>query len=127
MPAEEHEEMQHYLSNFFCGEEIIPWLDNYWKSNIEPLAGEIGDSEHSDRKQYPADPGMVLFEKQPDEIHYWNAVRGEVSYIEGEFNGVDTEELEQQLHVLGEQLKQRGKELLGPMKKDMLVMNYLLK
>lgn len=67
----------------FCGEEIIPWLDDYWKSNIEPLAGKIGESEHSDRKQYPADPGMVLFEKQPDEIHYWNAVRGEVSYIEG--------------------------------------------
>jgi tRNA(Ile2)-agmatinylcytidine synthase len=38
---------------------------------------------HSERKQYPSDPGMTLFIEKPDEIHYWNAVRGESGFIEG--------------------------------------------
>tara|TARA_B100000941_G_scaffold125491_1_gene88722 strand:+ start:9619 stop:10737 length:1119 start_codon:yes stop_codon:yes gene_type:complete len=67
----------------FAGEEIIPWLDSYWNKKILPLAGKISSSHHSDRKQYPADPGMTLFHEQPDEEYYWKAVRGEVEYYKG--------------------------------------------
>ena len=67
----------------FCDQSIIKWLDEYWIKHIYPLKGEISHSEHSDRKQYPSDPGMTLFTTKPDEIHYWNAVRGEATFIEG--------------------------------------------
>ena len=67
----------------YCDESIVEWLDDYWKKNILPLKGKISESEHSERKQYPSDPGMTLFEVQPDEQYYWDAVRGEVDFIEG--------------------------------------------
>lgn len=66
-----------------CGKEIIPWLETYWEENILPLKGKIGTSNHSNRPQFPADPGLVLFENQPKEDIYWQGVRGELSYIEG--------------------------------------------
>lgn len=62
----------------FCDDSIIPWLDNYWTEHIMPLVGEVSESHHSDREQFPADPGMVLFENQPDEKLYWDTVRGKV-------------------------------------------------
>ena len=67
----------------YCDETIIQWLDEYWMDNIAPLKGEISDSIHSERKQYPSDPGMTLFIEKPEEINYWNAVRGEASFIDG--------------------------------------------
>ncbi len=66
----------------YCDENIVNWLDNYWNDNILPLKGEIGFSKHSERKQYPADPGMVLLKEQPDESIYWDAVRGEIQHID---------------------------------------------
>ena len=62
----------------FCDDSIIPWLDTYWTKNILPLSGEVSKSYHSDREQFPADPGMVLFENQPEEELYWSTVRGEM-------------------------------------------------
>ncbi len=62
---------------------IEEWLDNYWRLNILPLKGEITSSEHDDRKQYPSDPGMVLFSEKPSAEVYWNAVRGESTFVEG--------------------------------------------
>jgi len=67
----------------YTDDEIIPWLDNYWNTKILPLRGQVSDSEHSERKQYPSDPGMVLFQEQPEEDYYWNAVRGEVTFHDG--------------------------------------------
>ena len=67
----------------FTDDSIVEWLDEYWKKNILPLRGEISESSHSTRKQYPSDPGMVLFEEQPSEDYYWKAVRGEVGLLEG--------------------------------------------
>ena len=66
----------------FTDEKIVPWLDKYWTEKIEPLKGEIAASIHSDREQYPSDPGMTLFLEQPDEKHYWKAVRGEVEILD---------------------------------------------
>ena len=67
----------------YTDDSIVEWLDNYWNENILPLKGMISNSKHSDRKQYPSDPGMTLFEEQPEEEYYWKAVRGEVDYFEG--------------------------------------------
>ena len=67
----------------YCDESIIEWLDKYWIDNILPLKGQISNSEHSDRKQYPSDPGMTLFFEQPNEDYYWKAVRGEVDFYQG--------------------------------------------
>jgi tRNA(Ile2)-agmatinylcytidine synthase len=66
----------------FTDEKIVPWLDKYWTDKIEPLKGEIAASMHSDREQYPSDPGMTLFLEQPDEKHYWKAVRGEAGILD---------------------------------------------
>ena len=67
----------------YSDDSIVEWLDNYWNENILPLKGILSESEHSDRKQYASDPGMTLFKDQPDESYYWNAVRGEVGFLEG--------------------------------------------
>ena len=67
----------------YSDNSIIGWLDNYWKENILPLKGHISESDHSERKQYPSDPGMTLFEQQPDEDYYWKAVRGDVDFYDG--------------------------------------------
>lgn len=64
-------------------EGIVEWLDGYWDTHIAPLAGTVSSSNHNEREQHPADPGMVLFDNQPAEEYYWNAVRGETSFIEG--------------------------------------------
>ena len=58
-------------------------MDGYWNENILPLKGKISESDHSERKQYPSDPGMTLFEKQPDEDYYWEAVRGNADFYNG--------------------------------------------
>ena len=67
----------------FADESIQQWLDKYWNEKILPLKGMVSESEHSERKQYPSDPGMTLFSEQPDEDYYWKAVRGEVDYFVG--------------------------------------------
>ncbi len=64
-------------------DSIVEWLNEYWEENIAPLKGEIAESEHSDRQQYPSDPGMVLFKEQPPESYYFQAVRQETDFFEG--------------------------------------------
>ena len=67
----------------YCDDSIVEWLDGYWNENILPLKGKISESDHSERKQYPSDPGMTLFQKQPDEDYYWEAVRGNADFYNG--------------------------------------------
>ncbi len=67
----------------FCDDSIVEWLDEYWNRIIAPLKGEISESNHSERKQYPSDPGMTLFSEQPDEKYYWQAVRSESGFVIG--------------------------------------------
>jgi len=64
-----------------CDEGIVPFLDEYWHRVLLPLRGAISPSNHDDRTQHPADPGMVLFAKQPSEDYYWRAVRQEVDEL----------------------------------------------
>ncbi|MDP6869690.1 MAG: DUF1743 domain-containing protein [Candidatus Poseidoniaceae archaeon] len=64
-------------------EGIAEWLDEYWNKYILPLKGNISLSEHDSREQFPSDPGMVLFDTQPDPELYWKAVRGEATFIDG--------------------------------------------
>jgi len=59
--------------------ELLAHLDQWWNEKIEPLKGNLTESEHSPRIQSPTDPGMVWFELQPNEDTYWNCVRNEVS------------------------------------------------
>ena len=42
-------------------ELLIQFLDEYWVENILPLKGIVQSSHHSQRVQYPSDPGMVWF------------------------------------------------------------------
>ncbi len=60
-------------------QELLKHLDTYWNQHILPIKGNISPSEHDDRTQYPADPGMVWFSShQPDESFYTQAVQSEV-------------------------------------------------
>ena len=97
----------------YCEESIEDWLDLYWKEHILPLKGKVAKSNHSKRTQYPSDPGMVLFDKQPDEEYYWSAVRGEVDFYEAVNNGVAWAELVLQHHVPGEKVMPHGRALRG--------------
>lgn len=67
----------------YTDDSIVEWLDKYWKNKILPLKGQMSKSDHSQREQYPSDPGMTLFQEQPIEQYYWDAVRGEVGFYEG--------------------------------------------
>ena len=55
------------------------WLDQYWSTTIEPLAGQWTPSTHAARPQVPSDPGIVWFETKPNAGFYRKAVREEVS------------------------------------------------
>ena len=39
--------------------ELLTHLDLWWEEHIVSLKGEVGTSDHSERTQYPADPGMI--------------------------------------------------------------------
>ena len=39
--------------------ELLTHLDRWWENHIASLKGVLGTSDHSERTQYPADPGMV--------------------------------------------------------------------
>ena len=58
---------------------LLEHLDNYWHTHLMPLKGNVSSSEHDDRTQYPADPGMVWFSNsQVDQSFYTKAVQTEV-------------------------------------------------
>ena len=59
-------------------DDLIKFLDNWWKENLQQLAGMLTHSENYQRTQYETDPGMVWFNKQPNERFYWETVSKEV-------------------------------------------------
>ena len=60
--------------------QLLSFLDEYWNQNILPLKGVMQASQHSERKQYPSDPGMVWFsEVNFDEDFYRKGLREEIS------------------------------------------------
>ena len=64
-------------------DELLHHLENFWLNHLLPIKGKISPSEHDDRVQYPADPGMVWFSsKQPTEEFYTLAVQSEVDLIQ---------------------------------------------
>ncbi len=63
--------------------ELLHHLEDFWLNHLLPTKGKISPSEHDDRVQYPADPGMVWFSsKQPTEEFYTLAVQSEVDLIQ---------------------------------------------
>ena len=60
-------------------QELLSFLDLWWKENILPLKGMVTQSDDYHRKQSPTDPGMVWFEEQPNENTYWECVTREVT------------------------------------------------
>jgi len=61
---------------------LISAINTFWEHNIVVLKGKIQHSHHSSRIQFPADPGLVVFEKQPPEELYFKGVRQEVTLEE---------------------------------------------
>ena len=58
---------------------LLEFLDEYWFNHLLPLKGTVEVSEHSEREQYPSDPGMVWFtDKINDEEFYRRGLREEV-------------------------------------------------
>ena len=59
--------------------ELLTHLDRWWENHIASLKGVLGTSDHSERTQYPADPGMVwISESMSDEMFYKSAVSSEI-------------------------------------------------
>ena len=58
--------------------DLMEFLEQWWTSELLPMSGKITESEMSERKQSPTDPGMVWFEAKPDQEFYWNCVSREV-------------------------------------------------
>ena len=60
--------------------ELLVFLEHYWRNYILPLQGIVQSSQHSDREQYPSDPGMVWFtESFSDYAIYREGLRRELS------------------------------------------------
>ncbi len=58
---------------------LLEHLDHYWNNHLITLRGNVSTSSHDERKQYPADPGMVWFsESSIDDSFYTKAVQSEV-------------------------------------------------
>ena len=59
--------------------ELLIHLDQWWQQHVESLKGVLGTSDHSERTQYPADPGMIwTSESMTDEAFYKSAVSSEI-------------------------------------------------
>ena len=59
--------------------ELLIHLDKWWQQHVESLKGVLGTSDHSERTQYPADPGMIwTSESMTDEAFYKSAVSSEI-------------------------------------------------
>ena len=58
---------------------LLEFLNDFWMRSILPLKGEVQPSEHSERPQYPSDPGMVWFEDvKPDAEFYRKGLTTEI-------------------------------------------------
>ena len=61
-------------------EGLLVFLDHYWRNSILPLKGIVQTSQHSDREQFPSDPGMVWFsESISDSDIYRKGLRQEIN------------------------------------------------
>ena len=59
---------------------LLGFLEHYWGNHILPLKGIVQTSRHSDREQFPSDPGMVWFsESISDSNIYREGLRKEVN------------------------------------------------
>ena len=59
---------------------LLVFLDNYWRNHILALKGIVQTSQHSDREQFPSDPGMVWFsESVSDSEIYREGLRKELT------------------------------------------------
>ena len=59
---------------------LLVFLEHYWGNHILPLKGIVQSSRHSDREQFPSDPGMVWFsESISDSNIYREGLRKEVN------------------------------------------------
>ena len=59
---------------------LLVFLDNYWRNHILALKGIVQTSQHSDREQFPSDPGMVWFsESVSDSEIYSEGLRKELT------------------------------------------------
>jgi tRNA(Ile2)-agmatinylcytidine synthase len=64
-------------------DRLVAHLDSWWHAELKNLAGKITSSDHDDRIQYPAEPGMVWFSSQmPNSKFYYDAVSREVNIEE---------------------------------------------
>lgn len=52
---------------------LLVFLEDYWKNSILPLKGFVQTSQHSDRKQFPSDPGMVWFSESVSDSEIYRA------------------------------------------------------
>lgn len=60
-------------------QELLAHLDEWWDHHINSLKGVLGTSDHSERPQYPSDPGMVWSsEYVENESFYKSAVSSEI-------------------------------------------------
>jgi len=66
------------LSNY-DSQDLVNQLDEFWRNQLLPLKGNIAESTHDNRQQFPADPGMVWFADKPTDEYYRKAVREEVN------------------------------------------------
>ena len=61
-------------------QELLVFLEHYWRNSILPLKGFVQTSQHNDREQYPSDPGMVWFsESVRDSEIYREGLQREIS------------------------------------------------
>ncbi len=59
---------------------LLVFLEHYWRTSILPLKGFVQTSQHSNRGQYPSDPGMVWFSESVSDSEIYRAgLRKELS------------------------------------------------
>ena len=59
-------------------DDWLNFLDELWEKELRNYVGIVAESEHNNREQYPSDPGLVWFDKQPDRKFYYSCVRREI-------------------------------------------------
>ena len=64
-------------------DDLIDFLNQYWNNILLPLQGDVEESNHNDRRQYPADPGMVWFsDVEPNDAFYRKGLTEEIQLHE---------------------------------------------
>ena len=59
-------------------DDWLKFLDELWDKELRNYVGIVAESEHNNREQYPSDPGLVWFDKQPDRKFYYSCARREI-------------------------------------------------